>query len=167
MLIVKDSMVLIHLSKTNLLEESCNFFGKVFIPKKVFEEVVNVGKEKKYSDAFLVEKLVKRKLIKVKEVKNKTLIKKANDFNIFDGEAESIALYWQKNADFLATDDDNVRKKKEILEINIVGTPSIILQLFTKRAINKDKTIYSINKLRSIGWFNSTVLDSILLEVRK
>lgn len=51
------------------------------------------------------------------------MIAKANAFNIQRGEAEAVALYWQEEADLLATDDDNVRRKKDALRIKTIGTP--------------------------------------------
>ena len=38
MLIVKDSMILIHLAKMQILTDSCRHFGNVLIPTKVYEE---------------------------------------------------------------------------------------------------------------------------------
>ncbi len=166
-LVVKDSMILIHLAKITLLEASCNFFGKVAIPELVFEETIGIGKQKGFEDAFLIEELVRRGNIKTKKVLKKNLVKKANQFNVFGGEAEAIALCWQENADFLATDDDNVRKKKQIFQIKLIGTPAIIMALYNKKAINAEKTRQALQKLKKIGWFSSEIIDRILLEVEK
>ena len=103
----------------------------------------------------------------MKKVKRKALIKKANNFNVFGGEAEAVALYWQEQADLIVTDDDNVRNKKELLEVNLIGTLSILLFLYKKRIIASQKATESINKLRKIGWFSSEVLDRVLREVEK
>jgi len=54
-----------------------------------------------------------------------------------------------------------------LLEINIIGTPSIILTLFNSRKIGAEKAKQAINNLRKIGWFSSEVLDKILMEVEK
>lgn len=166
-LIVKDTMVLIHLAKVSLLEKSGALFGKVIIPPAVFEEAVVAGKEKKFEDALVIEQLVKDKKIVVKRVRQEELITKANQFNIFGGEAQAVALYWEKKAAWLATDDDNVRSKKEILDLNIVGTPAIILRLYQEKKIESLKAHQAIARLRKIGWFNSEVLDTMLSEVKK
>lgn len=159
-------MVLIHLAKITLLESSCDCFKKVIIPKGVYEEIIK-GEEKGFVDVQIIKDLIKRKKIKIIKIENKMLINKANSFNIYKGEAEAIALYWQENADFLATDDDNVRKKKIILNINLIGTPVIILKLFKENLIDYDKFINSINKLRKIGWFSNAILDKLIMEVEK
>lgn len=164
MIIVKDAMVLIHLAKLSILEKSCDYFKNVIIPNLVYEEI---NKYKDYPDANIINSLIKSKRISVKNIKNINLIKKANEFNIQHGEAEALALYWQENADLLATDDDNIRKKKELLNIKLIGTPAIILILYNKKIIDKDKASLSIETLRDIGWFSNALLDSIIMEVNQ
>jgi predicted nucleic acid-binding protein len=166
-LLVKDSMVLIHLAKMSLLEKSCDFFGKVIVPQKVFEETVNAGKEKGFADAFLIEKTINNKKIAVIGIKKGELTRKANEFNIFGGEADAVALYWQERAGLLASDDDNVRSKKDALGINLIGTPAILLALYNKKAIDAEKALQSIQTLRKIGWFSSHILDKSIEEVKK
>jgi len=164
MIIVKDAMILIHLAKLSILEKSCDYFKNIIIPNLVYEEI---NKYEDYPDANIINSLIKSKKISIKNIKNINLIKKANEFNIQYGEAEALALYWQENADLLATDDDNVRKKKELLNIKLIGTPAIILILYNKKIIDKDKASLSIEILRDIGWFSNALLDSVIMEVNK
>lgn len=167
MLVVKDSMVLIHLAKITLLETACAYFGKVEIPEKVYNETVVAGKEKGHEDAVLIESAIKTGAIGVKKVQKPGLVKKANDFNIYGGEAEALALYWQEKAGLLATDDDNVRAKKEALGLRLIGTPAIIMRLFNGKKIGPEKARQSVAKLRKIGWFSGEVMDRILNGVEK
>jgi len=164
-MIIKDAMVLIHLAKMTVLEKSCDYFKKVEIAKTVYAEIL-FGKKKGFADAALIENIVKNGKIIVKEVKNTKLISKANEFNIKGSEAESIALYWRENADYLASDDDNVRKKADILNMNVIGTPAILSNLYEKRIIEKNKFIDSVNKLKKIGWFNNSVIDKLLMKAK-
>lgn len=55
-MVVKDAMVLIHLSKTELLEQSCDLFGHVCVPRKVHDEVM-LG-ESRYLNATLLRRAV-------------------------------------------------------------------------------------------------------------
>lgn len=166
-LAIKDSMILIHLAKTGLLEESCEYFGNVKIPKLVFKEVVIAGKRRGFGDSFLVEELILKGRIKVKEVREKRFIEAANRFNILKGEAEALALYWQEKADFLATDDDNVRSKKDVICVKLIGTPAIMIALRKKGIIDTEKAKRALQKLGKIGWFNSEVIDKALSEVER
>lgn len=167
MLVVNDAMVLIHLARITVLESCCDFFGKVIIPPLVFKEVVIEGKNRGFADAVLVEEIINKNKIKVKKVVKRDLIVRANKFSIQGGEAEAVALYWQEQADLIASDDNSVRSKKSILGINLIGTPSMLLALFKNNKIKKSKLVQSINELRRIGWFSNALLDKILLEAEK
>ena len=70
------------------------------------------------------------------------------------------------NADYLATDDDNVRKKKDMLKIAVIGTPAIILTLYKKKKISKEKLFESMKILKNVGWFSNTIWDKIMMEVK-
>lgn len=164
MVVIKDAMVIIHLAKITVLEKSCDYFRKVIIPKKVYEEITS-GKED-YIDVKITEELIDKNKIIVKSIKNQKLLKKANEFNIQRGEAEAVALYWQEKADYLTTDDDNVRKKSDMLDIRIIGTPTIILKLYREKMIDKKKFVFSLKELKKIGWFSNAIIDKILMEVK-
>lgn len=167
MKVVKDSMVLINLAKTILLENSCDYFKMVMIPNSVFEETVIVGKKKGFEDALIIEKLIKNKKIIVKQIKDKNLLKMTYEFNIYGGEAESLALYKQEKANLLISDDYNLRKKKDLVNANIIGSLAVILKLRENKKIDKNKFVNSIEKMRKIGWFSNSVLDKVLMEGEK
>ena len=164
-MIVKDAMVIIHLAKITLLEKSCDYFKEVIIPELVHSETVKM--EDKYTETIIIKDLIERDKIKVKKVANRSLMEKANQYNIQRGEAETVALYWQEKADFLATDDDNVRKKNILLSLNLIGTPSIIFRMYKKNIIDKKKFENSLSELRKVGWFSNAIIDRLLMEVSK
>jgi len=167
MLAVKDSMILIHLAKMHILNDSCKYFGKIIIPTKIYEETVVIGKQKGHPDALIIEKAITSDLIKIKEVRNK---KKVSDLKIFGlhlGEAEAVALYFQEQAHFLATDDDTCRRNRIILGINIIGSPAIVLALFRKGAIARRKVLDCVSTLETIGWFDSEVINEMRRQIDK
>lgn len=164
MMVIKDAMILIHLAKLSLLETCCDYFGGVFIPNKVKEEAVDMGKEKGYPDAVLIQEVIDRDKLSVQDVDDKGLIERVNKFNIQGGEAEAVALYWEIEADLLATDDDNVRSKKTLLDLKIVGTLPILLRLFKAGDVDEKKFKDSLDMLKEIGWFSSAVLDKTAME---
>jgi predicted nucleic acid-binding protein len=167
MLIIKDSMILIHLAKMQILTDSCRHFGNVLIPKKVYEETVINGKNKGHPDSLIIEQTVANNLIKIKGVKNK---KKVDDLRIFGlhlGEAEAIALYFQEKAQLLATDDDTCRKNRIILGINIIGSPAIVIMLFRNSLITRNKALDCISSLETIGWFDIEVINEMKQQIEK
>lgn len=162
-MIVKDAMVVIHLAKITLLEKSCDRFKPVMISEAVLLEIV-AGEKKGYEDVKIVQALIKAEKIVVKQIRDKRLIKRAQEFNIQRGEAEALALYWQEQAEYLASDDDNLRKKSTLLNLKLIGTPAMILKLHQDRLIDNNKFLDSLQALRKIGWFSSAVIDKILVE---
>lgn len=158
-------MVLIHLAKISVLENSCEFFEEVIIPRKIWKETVEIGREKKYPDAALIDEMIKKDKIDVVDVEEKEFIDRAKKFNIQGGEAEAVALYWEKEADILATDDDNVRSKAAHLDLDLIGTPPILVKMFRADRINRGKVARSLDLLQDIGWFSSAVLDKTRMEV--
>ena len=91
-MIVKDSMVVIHLAKITLLEASCKRFKPVVVPEEVYREILK-GKKKGYEDVPVIEGLIAAGSLSVRSVRDKKLLKKAAQFNIQGGEAEALALY--------------------------------------------------------------------------
>lgn len=164
MLVVKDAMVLIHLAKLTLLETTCRYFGAVAIPTKIKSETVDTGQEHGYPDATVIREVLEDGHIDVCDVTESALVERANEYNIQGGEAHALALYWERNADLLATDDDNVRKKETLLDIDVIGTPAILLELFDVEEIGIEKLQTAVEQLRTIGWFSTAVLDTIELE---
>ncbi len=163
MLVIKDSMVLIHLAQASLLETACLSFGQVMIPPTVEKEVLIPD----YPDAAIIKDLIQRGRVQVEKVNDRALIQKANQFNIQRGEAEAVALYWERQADLLATDDDNVRKKRELLQLRIIGTPAILLSLFTSKKIDLNKLKAAIKKMKETAWFSNTIWDKIMMEAER
>lgn len=162
-MIVKDTMVVIHLAKITLLEKSCALFKPVAIPEEVHREIIE-GEKKGYEDVKVVQELIKAGKVSVKHVRDKELLKRAKEFNIQRGEAEAVALYWQEKAEYLASDDDNLRKRSILLHLNLIGTPAIILKLYQEKRIDRNKILESLRALRKIGWFSTAVIDRILSE---
>jgi len=162
-MIVKDAMVVIHLAKITLLEKSCELFKPVAIPGEVHREILE-GEEKGYEDVKIIQELVQAGKISVKRVRDKGLLKRAKEFNVQRGEAEVLALYWQEKAEYLASDDDTLRKKSALLNLRLIGTPAIILKLYQDKAIDRNKLMESLQVLRKIGWFSNAVIDRVLME---
>ena len=86
---------------------------------------------------------------------------------MYGGEAESVALYKQEKAELLMTDDDNVRKKKDILNIKVIGSLGILLKLRKENVIDRNKFSSALEQFRKIGWFSSSILDKVHMEGEK
>lgn len=164
MLVVKDAMVLIHLAKLTVLGTACAHFGDVAVPTRVHEETVDAGRDRGYPDAEVIAEAVDAGHVDVLEVGADHLVERAHRYNLQGGEAAAVALYWECDADLLASDDDNVRRKRTVLDLDLIGTPSILADLFDAAAIDERKLRRALDELREIGWFSAGLLDKIELE---
>ena len=167
MLAIKDSMVLIHLAKMQILSDSCKYFGNIMIPDKVYEETVGIGKKKGHPDALIIENAIKGELIKVKKIRNHKKVEDLIIFGLHHGEAEAVVLYFQEQAQFLATDDDTCRRNRIILGINIIGSPAIVLTLFRNNLITRMKALDCVCALETIGWFDEKVMIEMKRQIEK
>jgi len=167
MLVVKDSMVLIHLAAISVLHEACVMFGKVIISPAVHREVVEKGIERSRPDAYVVKKLEDSKHIGVVTVVRRKLMTELAKYGLKGGELESVALYFQEKADLIASNDDKVRGLQLILNLDLISSPEIVLVMARGKVISKEKALESLLQLKRIGWFSPSVIDMIAEEVRK
>lgn len=164
MIVIEDSMVLIFLSKLELIKETKGMFGNVIISKEVEKETALDPKQ--YSDAIRIRQSIEKGLVEVREVKNIGKVKETmKNFGLGRGEAETIQLYFQEKADLLLCDEKKARKVAGILNINLLGTPELIIQLYKRTFIDKEKATESILKLEKIGWFKSSIIFEALKEI--
>lgn len=157
-----DAMTVIHLSKITLLRSLVEKM-EVVIPRRVFEESVkdSLGR---YNDALITDGLIREDKIMVLDA-NADKIKEIRRFGITGGEAEAIALYLDGKYDAIVSDDDVVRENRALLNLKVIGTPSIVRWMFEDGLINKKKAVEGLEELKKIGWFESGLVDRIIAEV--
>lgn len=161
---VYDAVALIHLAKLTILEK-VSALDYAVIPELVLAEVLQ-GKEKGFPDVPITLALIEKKSITVRKAEA-SRVKRLAQFNVQGGEAEAVALYIQEKARWLITDDDNVRKKALILGVHVIGTPALIIHVYEKKLITKEKTLQCIRELQKIGWFSQAVMDRLREEVEQ
>lgn len=165
---VSNSSPLIYFAKVGRLEIIRSVFGKVFIPEKVFEEVVIKGKELNISDAFIVERAVGTWIIKEK-IKPEIDV----EYHFLDtnarlglGEKEAIKLCKQLNARYLIADDREARRVSKILNIVPVGTCSIIVKCYRQKIITREEAVQILDELLKVGFrISIEVYHKVLLEL--
>ena len=157
-----DAMTVIHLSKITLLRSLVENMG-VVIPRKVFKESVkdSLGR---YNDALITDGLIREGKIMVLDV-NVDRIKEIERFGMTGGEAEAVALYLDGKYDAIASDDDVVRENRTLLNLKVIGTPSIVKWMFEEGIIAKKKAVEGLEELKKISWFERGLLDRIIAEV--
>ncbi len=119
MIIICDSSPLIALSVIDQLDLLDKLFGEVYVPMSVFSEVAFATKP----EANRIELWAKGKVV---SATNEPL-KQSFSMMLDEGESEAMALYFEKNADYLLLDEKKGRKIATYNHINVVGSLGILL----------------------------------------
>jgi len=99
MILIADSSALIALAIIDKLEILQKLFGKVYVPRAVYDEITKDNK----TEAKKLTKFCKDKVLDIETKIN---------FNILlgKGESEAVILYQEQNANFLLCDDKKAKK---------------------------------------------------------
>lgn len=160
-----DSCSVILLAKATILESMCKKY-ELIMAKTVYEEILK-GKDKKFMDALLTEKLVKEKKIIVKTAINAKLVNKLiRDFNLGKGEAETLALVIGEECDAIVTDNKQGRKSALMHGLNLIGSIDVITALYNLKLIDKNKAKDGLMKLKEFGWFQEYLIDNAMEEIK-
>lgn len=130
MKIVSDSSPLIALAKIEKLDI---IRYDVIIPKAVFDEITKPKKE-------YVKKLYKWSRDKTIDIKNKKAVEYL-ELIIGRGEAETIILAEELNADAVLIDDLKARRIAKLRGLNVIGTIGILLDAKEKGSIGELKAL--------------------------
>jgi rRNA-processing protein FCF1 len=136
MKILMDADCLIKLTKAGL-KEIVVFFCEISIPHEVYTEVVISGKEKGCDDAFVVNKNVSGK--KIKLLKNKSSFKKGDD--------ALIELFDKNFYSAVGTDDARLVKRFHTNGIPFVLPAVIIFKMLEAKQIEYQKALWMLDQL--------------------
>ena len=162
--IIIDSCSVILLSKASVLEKVSEQHD-ASVTEEVFHEVM-AGKEKKFLDALLLERLFKEKKIGKSHIKNKKLMGKLEeDFGLGEGEASTLALAIETNQ-IIMTDNKQGRKTAKTYGLKLSGSPEAIVSLFKAKKISENKAIEALKILREFGWFNDYIIEKSMKEIK-
>ena len=145
-LIISDSTTIITLLNIDRLDILKNIFTSVYIPQKVYDEIVieeNITLDKKF---FVVHKIKDNKLYKV-------LCK-----NLDKGESEAIVLAKEMGLS-LIIDEKKGRKIASNLGINIFGFIGLLILSYKKNLLTKDDTLEIFYKAKEQGFRVSSTLE--------
>jgi predicted nucleic acid-binding protein len=158
LIVVADAGPIIHLSLIGHLDLIPALFGRVVVPRRVYEEVVRSEGGMPGSDelrnatwADLHEGDVRPELVR--------LLESHLDF----GEAAAIALALDLGADMVLSDDRQARLAAERLELRVRGTLGILLEARRQGRIPELAPL--LNELRSKGvWLSGKLIEGVLRE---
>jgi len=164
-LAVSNSGPLIHLAKAGLLHLIKLY--DVAIPQEVKREVVDAGKEKGYTDAFLIEKAIDDGWIEVIEVE---VDRKFSEIARLAGlhEAEiGVVYYAYKNKITGLLDDDPARVFARDLGVKVKGSLGLLIEGLKEGLMNYQEATEGLNKLADVMYLSSSVYRLVLKEIEK
>ncbi|MBI5343870.1 MAG: hypothetical protein HZB83_00775 [Deltaproteobacteria bacterium] len=155
-MIIFDASTLILLAKIDALDLFISDYGgRVLIPEKIKEEVLQKGRV----ETPQIAGLIRDGKVEVLEVNDKSLPQKLmEDFNIDLGEAEAIALALRKKGAVVATDDRNAIRACKLLKIDFITAISILIRAVEKRLLSKNEAVLKLEKLESIGRYKKPII---------
>lgn len=151
--VVSNTTPILSLLKIGKLEILKNLYGKIYVPKEVFNEI-EAGKNKAF-----YEDLSKIDWIAIEEIKNKKAINYFLDLD--KGEAESIILASELEADLIILDETLGRFHAKQIGLSITGTIGVLLKAKELALIPKLKPILLDLKSKDI-WLSDQLINKIL-----
>lgn len=136
MIIISDLSPLISLSCIDMLELLEDYFDEVYVPDAVYKEV------SAYDRPFS-KKLKEYLQNKVLCVENQIMVSVLCE-KIDLGEAQAIALAFEKRADFILLDDLKARKTAKRNRLNVIGTLALLLDAKKEGKIANLKDLFQI-----------------------
>ena len=153
-LIISDSTTIITLLNINRLDVLKNIFSLVYIPKKVYDEIVIEEKITLNKNFFVVKEINDKNLY--------TLLTKSLDA----GESEAIVLAKEMNLS-LIIDEKKGRKIASNLGINIFGFVGLLVLNYKKEMLTKEDTLDIFYKAKEQGFRVSNNLENEFLKLLK
>ncbi len=120
-------------------------------------------KNQKKWNAFFIEKRIIDQNIIVEKIKDLTEKEKLmRNFNLHEGESETLILYLEKKADILGTDDYKTLKVCKIFNITYLTTPLFIFLCYSKKKLSKIRSILKFEELQKFGWYKKDLTSEFI-----
>lgn len=158
---VSNSSPLILLAKINQIQLLLKIFDKIYIPKEVYVEVIEKGKEQNCPEVTIIEELIdKENIIVKKNLKN--IKRKIESKNLHSGEIEAIQLALSLPSDTILLDDEEARIYARGINLKVRSTLGIIVECLMKQYISKQQAISCLKQLNQIMYLSSFVYEITL-----
>lgn len=156
MIVVSNTTPLIGLATIGHFELLHRLFGRIYIAAAVHDEALAAGAEMGGAR----EKVVAAEWIEVCQVEERVAVEVLLD-ELDAGEAETIVLARELNADWVLMDEKKGRRKLAEMELNFVGTVGILLRAKQEGMLPLLRPL--LEKLRRDGFsLSQPVVETVL-----
>jgi len=129
-IVIINSGPLMALAKLGLIDLLPRLYGQVSFSTAVFAEVVLRGRERGYSDAFVVQLAIQQGKLRIVKVNEGDLPSDIQNLPLDAGEKQSLYVAEREKADLVLFDDEKVREEGKARGLNIKGTLGVIVQAY-------------------------------------
>lgn len=157
-MIISDSSTLILLAKISILNTFLEK-NKLIIPRGVYKESVVKGLEKGEADSYIINEEIGKGKIEIRDINEKKVKEVKKLFGITKGENEVISLALEKKPKLILTDDRKCINVCNALGLETSISADVVVALYKKGRIDKDKALDSLNKLKEFGWFKREIIE--------
>lgn len=153
---IGDTGAIISLAKVNKLDLLSSYFDNIYIPKAVWDELVD---DDSFSEVSMIKEFFQNKHRNIRSVNDLKLI-------MDKGESEAILLYQELEADVLLIDDRKAREIAQSLDINCIGSLALLKQAKENGEIENLHDIF-LKLLENKRYFSKQLLNSILRDCKE
>ncbi|HLD04136.1 MAG TPA: hypothetical protein VJG90_00295 [Candidatus Nanoarchaeia archaeon] len=152
---VLDASTVILLAKAELLDLLLrDFKGTIAITPKVAEEI---GKKATFDAVFIKRRLDEGK-IEIKKASGPQVEKIMKDFNLHQGESESIVLALHHKGSLLGTDDKNAINACKLLGITFTTAMGILIRMKEKKLLSSQECLSKWQALKTYGRYKENIM---------
>ncbi len=162
-MLVSNTSTLVLLAKIGCLEQFIAISPVIEIPSQVKEESL-FHPESYY--ALLIHKLIIQEKIKVVTVKEESIRPIINQFRLDKGEAAAYILFNPLKHKAILTDDGELIKLCKLQEVPFTCALGVIVRLYDRKLIPKEKALEKINELQRIGRYAPKLIAYFKSEVQ-
>ena len=160
---VSNTSTLVLLAKIECLENFIEMAPTIEIPLQIKKEAL-FEKDSYYSK--LIQKIIEGKKIIVTPVKEAKVTKVMSQFRLDAGEAAAYAMFDNKKHKAILTDDGELIKLCKLEKIPFICAMAIIIRLFEKKRLSKEKAISKLEELYKVGRYSKRLYEHFKLEVK-
>jgi len=151
--VITNTTPIISLLKINKLNLLKDLYGKILIPKAVYEEIEKGNRKEYYQN------ISKLGWIEIQSIANKDSV--LYFFDLDAGEAEVLILAHELNADLVIIDELAGRRYAKKLNLCLTGTIGILLKAKERNLILSVKDLL-VELMEKGTWFHPTLVAKIL-----
>lgn len=167
-MVIANSTSLIHLSRAGYLGLLQRCFTQMEIPRAVYQEALVKRKEKKRTDALIVEQAINEgwiTIVDLDEPSSRTAETILRTERIGAGEAQATALASKRRAP-LVTDDKVVHRLATMYGVKTLWTTTIILHAVSTHLLRKDEGKQILRELIRTGYrLKTEVYDALIKRI--